>query len=87
MRAFLRIKFFKLILIYNFKIELKKIILLNSEKIAFIYIYIYIFSDNSNRGPIIIKLYFYVLLLHYYIYELYKGIAYSIFNINFNFNK
>ena len=85
LRAFLRIEFFKLILIYNFKIELKKIILINSEKLAFIYIIFLKFFFDSNRGPTIIKLRFYV--YHYtttpknYIVE----IAYLILYRNLDF--
>ena len=73
--------------------EFKKIILLNSEKIAFIYIlflFIFIFSifleiyffrfffSDSNRGHTIITLHFYVLPLYHYDYELCVRISYSI---------
>ena len=48
-------------------------------------IYIYFFFDNSNRASTITKLYFYVLPLYHYIYELYVEITYSILYRNLNF--
>ena len=48
--------------------------------IFYYYIYIYFFRD-SNRGSMIITLYFYVLPLYYYGYELCVRISYSILYI------